>query len=130
MSLTSPFDTARNNGEDVVLAGRLESAGLSGRTTISQGSLRFGGLTMDARTGLTHWRGRMLELSLDERELLGILLHHAGQIISTERLAVLLGKEMTLVEVHMTSLGIHLKQEGVTCLPRQATGLGYVLWRS
>jgi DNA-binding response OmpR family regulator len=130
MSLTSPFDTVRNNDEDVVLAGRLESASLSERITISQGSLRFGGLTMDARTGLTHWRGRMLELSLDERELLGILLHHAGQILSIERLAVLLGQEMTLVEAHITLLSVHLKQEGVTCLPRRATGLGYVLWRS
>lgn len=130
MSLTSPFDTVRNNDEDVVLAGQLESASLPERATISQGSLRFGGLTMDARTGLTHWRGRMLELSLDERELLGILLHHAGQILSIERLAVLLGQEMTLVEAHVTLLSIHLKQEGVTCLPRRATGLGYVLWRS
>jgi DNA-binding response OmpR family regulator len=128
MSLTSPFDTAHNNDEDVLLAGRLESANLSGRT-LPQGSLRFGGLTMDARTGLTRWRGRMLELSLDERELLGILLHHAGQIISVERLAVLLGKEVALVEAHITLLGTHLKQEGVTCLPRRATGLGYVLWR-
>ena len=129
MGLTSPFDTARNNDEDVVLAGRLESAIVSQRAP-TQASLRFGGLTMDTRTGLTHWRGRVLELSLDERELLGILLHHAGQILSTERLAVLLGKEITAVEAHITLLGIHLKQEGVTCLPRRATGLGYVLWRS
>jgi DNA-binding response OmpR family regulator len=129
MGLTSPFDTVPTNDEDGVLAARLGSAELSGRS-LPQGSLRFGGLTMDARTGLTRWRGRMLELSLDERELLGILLHHAGQILSTERLAVLLGKEMALVETHVTALGIHLKQEGVTCLPRRATGLGYVLWRS
>lgn len=129
MSLTSPFDTVPTNDEDGVLAGRLGGADLSGRS-LPQGSLRFGGLTMDARTGLTRWRGRMLELSLEERELLGILLHHAGQILSTERLAVLLGKEMASVETHVTALGIHLKQEGVTCLPRRATGLGYVLWRS
>jgi DNA-binding response OmpR family regulator len=129
MGLTSPFDTVRNSDEEAVLAGHLESNSPSGHAP-RQGSLRFGGLTMDARTGLTHWRGRMLELSLEERELLGILLHHAGQILSLERLAVLLDKEMTVVETHITALGIHLKQEGVTCLPRRAAGLGYVLWRS
>jgi DNA-binding response OmpR family regulator len=129
MGLTSPFDTAHDNSDDAVLAGHLESTSLSGRV-LPQGSLRFGGLTMDARTGLTRWRGRILELSLEERELLGVLLHHAGQILSTERLAVLLGKEIVLVEAHITALAVHLKQEGVTCLPRQASGLGYVLWRS
>ena len=127
MGLTSPLDTG-SAAETPVVSGSY--AGTSIRESFPQGSWRFGGLIMDARTGVTHWRGRALELSLEERELLGILLHHAGQILSTERIARQLGKEMKLIDAHINALGARLKQEGVTCLPRRANGLGYVLWHS
>ncbi len=85
---------------------------------------------MDLRTGVTHWRGRALELSLDERELLGVLLRHAGQILSTARFGALLNAEVAQIDDRMSALAARLKQQGVTCLPYQATGLGYILWRS
>jgi DNA-binding response OmpR family regulator len=127
MGLTSPLDTG-SAAEPPVLSGSF--AGTSIKESFPQGSWRFGGLIMDSRTGVTHWRGRALDLSLEERELLGILLHHAGQILSPERIAGLLGKEVKLIDAHINALGARLKQEGVTCLPRRANGLGYVLWRS
>ena len=127
MGLTSPFDT-ETAAETTVLSGSYPGTNIRG--SFPQGSWRFGGLIMDARTGVTHWRGRALELSLEERELLGILLHHAGQILSTERIARLLGKEMQSIDAHINALSARLKQEGVTCLPRRANGLGYVLWHS
>jgi hypothetical protein len=133
MGLILPFDTPGFGTPSQVEAPLFngQPAGSSGyRTHIPQYLLRYGGLTMDARTGVTHWRGRILDLSLEEHELLGILLRHAGQILSTERFATLLGAESRLVHVRMSTLEGHLKHEGVTCLPRQASGLGYVLWRS
>ena len=127
MGFTPPFDT-EHVIESVVVGGN------SRTTTIPDvraphGSLRFGGLMMDVRTGVTYWRGRMLDLSLEERELMGALLRHAGQIISTERFATLLGEEVRAVDARMIALRARLKHEGVTCLPCRADGLGYVLWR-
>jgi DNA-binding response OmpR family regulator len=128
MGLTSPFDTASNT-DPTILDSHIPDIAIS-ETRVIQGSLRFGGLTMDARTGVTHWRGRVLELSLEERELMGILLRHAGQILSTERFARLLQTEPRIVEVRMGALATRLKQVGVSCRPTRANGLGYVLWRS
>jgi DNA-binding response OmpR family regulator len=127
MGLTSPFDTV--SAEETPVLSR-SFPGTNMRESFPKGSWRFGGLIMDARTGVTHWRGRALELSLEERELLGVLLHHAGQIISTERIARQLGKEIQLMDAQISALSARLQQEGVTCLPRRADGLGYVLWHS
>jgi DNA-binding response OmpR family regulator len=128
MGLTSPFDTA-SNVESTLLDSHIADIAIS-ETRVIQSPLRYGGLTMDIRTGLTHWRGRALELSLEERELMGILLRHAGQILSTERFARLLGTDPRLVDVRMSSLATRLKQGGITCRPCKASGLGYVLWRN
>lgn len=128
MGLTSPFDTA-SNSEPTIVDSNIPDIAIS-ETRVVQSPLRFGGLTMDIRTGVTHWRGRVLELSLEERELMGILLRHAGQILSTERFARLLQTEPRLVEVRMSALATRLKQVGVSCRPYKANGLGYVLWRS
>jgi DNA-binding response OmpR family regulator len=128
MGLTSRFDTA-SDSEPTILDSHVPDIAIS-ETRVIQSPLRFGGLTMDVRTGVTHWRGRVLELSLEERELMGILLRHAGQILSTERFARLLQTESRLVEVRMSALAARLKEVGVSCRPYKASGLGYVLWRS
>jgi DNA-binding response OmpR family regulator len=128
MGLTSPFDTAGNT-ESTIADSHIPDIAIS-ETHISQSPLRYGGLSMDPRTGVTHWRGRVLDLSLEERELMGILLRHAGQILSTERFAKLLQTEIRLVDIRMSELAMRLRQVGVTCRPYKASGLGYVLWRS
>jgi DNA-binding response OmpR family regulator len=128
MGLTSPFETA-SNADPTTVDSQVSDIAIT-ETRVIQSPLRYGGLTMDARTGVTHWRGRVLELSLEERELMGILLRHAGQILSTERFARLLQTEPRLVEVRMSALASRLKQVGVSCWPCKASGLGYVLWRS
>ncbi|MFI5271882.1 MAG: hypothetical protein ACHQ4H_02460 [Ktedonobacterales bacterium] len=91
--------------------------------------LRFGGLAMDPLTGSTSWRGRLLPLDADERRLLGALLRRGGQILSLERLAASIGTTSDIVEQRVIALGDMLQRAGVTCLPRRARGLGYVLWR-
>jgi len=128
MGLTSPFDTT-DNMDSTILDSHISEIAIS-ENRATQGPLRYGGFTMDIRTGVTHWRGRVLELSLEERELMGILLRHAGQILSTERFARQLRTEPRLVEVRMTALATRLKQGGISCRPYKASGLGYVLWRN
>jgi DNA-binding response OmpR family regulator len=128
MGLTSSFDAASNT-EPTISDSYIPDIAIF-ETRVIQSPIRYGGLTMDTRTGVTHWRGRVLELSLEERELLGILLRHAGQILSTERFARLLQTETRLVDVRMSALATRLKQVGVSCRPCKANGLGYVLWRS
>ncbi len=129
MEPTSPFDTAASQTDPALLGARVTKIDIS-EVSVPQISLRFGGLTMDPRTGVTHWRGRALALAASERELLGILLRHAGQILTTERIAVLLSVDIAQVDAQINTLVIRLKQAGVTCLPCRASGLGYVLWRS
>lgn len=90
--------------------------------------LRFGGLTLDSITGAVHWRGRSVTLSVPERELLGVLMRRAGQIVSRERLAMAGGRGDTLDE-RMNGLKATLRACGVTALPCEVQGLGYILWR-
>jgi DNA-binding response OmpR family regulator len=91
--------------------------------------LRFGGLTMEPVTGATSWRGKMLQLGADDRVLLGVLLRRGGQIISSERLAAMVGATAEALELQMAAMTETLRQAGVTCLPRRARGLGWILWR-
>lgn len=91
--------------------------------------LRFGGLTMDPLTGSTTWRGRALAMTADERRLLGALMRRGGQIVSVERLAGSAGMTVEVLERRIEALVGTLRLAGVTCLPRRARGLGYVLWR-
>lgn len=90
--------------------------------------LRFGGLTLDSMTGAVHWRGKALTLSVPERELLGELMRHAGQIVNRERLSIALGRGDVLDE-RMSDLKAALRSSGVTALPCEVQGLGYILWR-
>ncbi len=91
--------------------------------------LRFGGLSMDPLTGATSWRGRALEMAADERRLLAALMRRGGQIVSVERLATSAGMSAEGLERRIEALIATLRLSGVSCLPRRARGLGYVLWR-
>lgn len=92
--------------------------------------LRFGGLAMDSMTGATSWRGVMVALPVQEREVLGVLMRRAGQIISRERLAATLGMSAGTVDHRVLALREMLRGAGSTCLPCEVSGLGYILWRS
>lgn len=91
--------------------------------------LRFGGLSMDTLTGVTFYRGKAVPLSAHERELLGVFLRRAGQIISREQIAATLGVGAGTLDARVQALRGDLKAAGVGCLPCAADGLGYVLWR-
>lgn len=91
--------------------------------------LRFGGLTLDTATGAAHWSGKALTLSVAEREMLGVLMRRAGQIVSRERLTMVVGRS-DLLDERIRGLRETLKASGVTALPREVSGLGYILWRA
>jgi DNA-binding response OmpR family regulator len=84
---------------------------------------------MDVTTSVIRWRGETLRLSQDERQTLHVLLQHAGQILSCERLAALLKIASDKVDAQILSLRASLEAAGVTWLPRRAEGCGYILWR-
>jgi DNA-binding response OmpR family regulator len=121
----------QNNARDVALDGPVDSMTMTAFApshTVRK-LIRFGGFTMDAITGAVHWRGRRIALAVDERELLGVLLRRAGQILSREHLAVLLGATAEAVDRRMAKLVSALEAEGISARPRRAAGLGYILWR-
>ena len=91
--------------------------------------LRIGAYTVDATTSVIRLRGEMLRLSQDDRQMLHVLLQHAGQILSCERLATLLQIASNKVDAQILSLRTALEAAGVTWLPRRAEGCGYILWR-
>ena len=91
--------------------------------------MRVGGYTMDMISGAVRWRGEALGLGLEERELLGIMLQRAGQILSCERLASMLGTTVETAETRLATLREKLMAVGVTWLPRKVNGCGYILWR-
>ena len=91
--------------------------------------LRFGGLAMDALTGATSWRGKMIALPVADRELLRVFLRRAGQIISRQRLAATLGISAEALDRRVKAVHEVLQNAGSTCLPYTVAGLGYILWR-
>jgi len=91
--------------------------------------IRIGAYTMDVTTNVIRWRGETLRLSQDNRQTLHVLLQHAGQILSAERLAALLQIASDTVDAQIHSLRTALEAAGVTWLPRRAEGCGYILWR-
>lgn len=104
------------------------------RATIStlpakRATLRFGGLAMDSVTGVVTWRGRSVALPVRERELLAALLKRAGQIVSRDRLAAMLGMSAKSVDEGVESLRVAMQHEGISTLPTKVDGCGYVLWR-
>ena len=114
--------------EDVSVRTPMESVTLLERRT-TRAPLRFGGLAMDPLTGTTSWRGRVLEMGADDRRLLSVLMRRGGQIVSVERLAAGAGMTVEGLERRIEALATALRLAGVSCLPRRARGLGYVLWR-
>jgi DNA-binding response OmpR family regulator len=127
MGFTPTFDTLDSNKaiSDHVLD--LPRPVIDARAT--REILRFGGLSMDPITGATYFRGKAVLLAVEDRELLGVLLRRAGQIISVERLAAMLRTGAESVERQIEHLRSDLRAAGVSCLPCKADGLGYVLWR-
>lgn len=91
--------------------------------------LRFGGLTMDALTGATSWRGNSVALPAADRDLLRVFLRRAGQVISRQQLAATLGIRTEVLDRRVKAVREALKNAGSTCLPYTVEGLGYVLWR-
>ena len=92
-------------------------------------AVRVGAYTVEAKTAAIRWRGELLRLSGEQRQMLRVMLQHAGQILSCERLASLLDIASDKVDAHMASLRAALESAGVTWLPRRAEGCGYILWR-
>ena len=91
--------------------------------------LRVGAYVVDAQTLVIRWRGEPLRLTNEQRRALRVMLQHAGQIMSCERLASLLHITADKVDAHIHSLRTTLEAAGVTWLPRRAEGCGYILWR-
>ena len=126
MGYTPAFDTLNTPG---VIA---DSATLTQAADTLRGArqiLRFGGLAMDSMTGATSWRGKVVALPVEEREVLSVLMRRAGQIISRERLATTLGTTHDALDRTIQELRDTLKSAGATCLPIEVAGLGYILWR-
>lgn len=127
MGFTPTFDTIHDNGR--LTDQRVETPRISIAARGPREILRFGGLSMDPVTGATYFRGKAVPLSVEERELLGILLRRAGQIISPERIAALLRVQVDAVAERIESLRADLRSAGATCVPCTADGIGYILWR-
>lgn len=127
MGITPTFDTSV-----VIDTRRPDSSGADRAlpaARVASAPMRFGGLSMDTRTGATHWRGRAVQLSVEERETLANLMRRAGQIVSPRSLATTLGVTVDKLEERVERLKSALRQAGATCLPCSVDGLGYVLWR-
>jgi len=90
--------------------------------------LRFGGITLDALTGVVTWKGRPIALRENEVEVLHVLMLNAGRILSPSQIALHLADRPEVVEERLRSLHASLRCAGVKCLPRRANGLGYILW--
>jgi len=123
MGYTPAFDAV--DTPEALLDGQPEI--LRGR--ITREVLRFGGLSFEPRTGAASWRGKMLVLAVEDREVLGVLMRRAGQIVSRQSLANLLGVATERLDLRMLALREALKSAGASCLPVKVDGLGYVLWR-
>jgi DNA-binding response OmpR family regulator len=98
-------------------------------TLLRARSMRVGAFTLDAQTSAIRWRGEPLSLSREQRQLLQVLLQHAGQILSCDRLSSTAHVASGRLDAHMQSLRATLETAGVTWLPRRAEGCGYILWR-
>lgn len=92
-------------------------------------AIRIGAYTVDAQTSVIRWRGEIIRLSAEQRRALRVMLEHAGQIMSRERLATHLQITADNVDAHMQALRAALEAAGITWVPRRAEGCGYILWR-
>lgn len=92
-------------------------------------AIRVGAFTLEGHSSTIRWRGEPLPLSTRQRDTLHVLLQHAGQILSCERLSAMLHISGEKVDDYMRSLRTALEIAGVNVLPRRAEGCGYILWR-
>lgn len=127
MGTTPTFDMS------AVIGIRRSDAGVEDRALpsvrVASAPMRFGGLSMDTRTGATQWRGRTIPLSVQDRETLANLMRRAGQIVSPHTLAASLSIPVDALDARIERLKSELRHAGATCLPCRVEGLGYVLWR-
>jgi len=93
-----------------------------------RGQLHGGGLTLDPESGVLRCGSRQVTLTHAERDVLGVLLARAGQILSRQQLASLLVTDEDAVEERLGHLTLTLSKAGIRCQPRRAAGLGYILW--
>ncbi len=93
---------------------------------------RYRGLAMDMLNGVVRWRGEMIHMGRDERDMLAILLTRAGRFVSVSQLARQLGIEVSdaerEIDRRVAALREVLQAGGARCLPRKAEGVGYILW--
>lgn len=92
-------------------------------------AIRVGSFSIEGQSATILWRGEPLPLSTRQRDTLHVLLQHAGQILSCERLSGMLHVSGDKVDDYMRSLRTALETAGVNVLPRRAEGCGYILWR-
>jgi DNA-binding response OmpR family regulator len=90
--------------------------------------LRFGGLSLDKLTGAVEWKEKPLALHEDQREVLAFLMENAGRILTLTQIAQGVGDRLDRTEERVVALRASLRLAGVKCLPRQAAGIGYILW--
>jgi DNA-binding response OmpR family regulator len=107
---------------------RLAAVASRHASSAARPSLRLGGLTLDKLTGAAQWYGKRLTLSARERATLMALMANAGRILSLAQLATLLDERVDAVEERVRALRAALHGAGVKVLPREASGLGYILW--
>src|SRR5579884_2036844 len=74
--------------------------------------LRFAGLSLDTVTGVAQWRGKNVPLSEDELEVLQVLMHNAGRIVSAAQVALQLGERPEAVERRIRALRGTLQAAG------------------
>src|SRR5260370_10669215 len=84
MSFSPVFDTPDTTL--VLTDERLELARSARVSRAAREMLRYGGLIMDPVTGVTHFRGKALSLTLEERALLGTIMRRARPVINRQRL--------------------------------------------
>ncbi len=90
--------------------------------------LRHGDLTLNVETGVLRCGVHQVTLTRAEREVLGVLLTRAGQILSPQQLARLLETDEGAVEERLARLTVTLSTAGIRYKPRRAAGLGYIFW--
>lgn len=100
-----------------------------GHSAAKRARQQFRGFALDASSGAIQWHDRLLILTEDECQLLRLLVKHAGRILSLAEISQALDERQEIVEQRLHTLCVALRSQGVSCLPRQARGLGFILWR-
>lgn len=120
--LGKPFSTAELLARAQALLRR------SGR--LSSPVIEIADLTVDDSTRVVTRDGQPVELTRTEYDLLSILVHHPGQILSKQQLLLQVwgfdAYETNVVEVHMSALRRKLEAHGARLI-HTVRGVGYIL---